>query len=276
MNFLKKYLIIFFILFFQGCEDEMSHSFNELVISINNLPPSSDLSRSMIKLEEAAIYIDGALKGSINLSSTNNGYTMTVNKGSHNVRVDLSAPNYLNLATVMFTSTKSVTVGNTRAELEFDVSDFIPYEENFYFYEDFESSISPQILTSSFAANGSAKKIGSRSFFASFSSSTNYTSFKIDDLDLPSTGFYTLVFHYGFIGADCTLDVFIDKYNDSSTSYYSQRLSESSSTSNSPMIRSELEFSTNAIANGKFDVYFGGFSSSGTNCSCYVDNIQVY
>ena len=49
--------------------------------------------------------------------------------------------------------------------------------------------------------------------YASFSSSTNYTSFKIDDLQLPSTGFYTLVFHYSSIGSDCSLDVFIDKYD---------------------------------------------------------------
>ena len=117
--------------------------------------------------------------------------------------------------------------------------------------------------------------IDSRSFYASFSSSTNYTSFKIDDLQLPSTGFYTLVFHYSSIGSDCSLDVFIDKYDDSSSSYFSKRITLPSNTS-SIITRQELQFSTNAIPNGKFDIFFGAFSSSGANCSCYVDNVQVY
>ena len=105
-----------------------------------------------------------------------------------------------------------------------------------------------------------------------FFSSTNYTSFKIDDLQLPSTGFYTLVFHYSSIGSDCSLDVFIDKYDDSNTSYYNKVTLPSNTSS---IIRQELEFNTNAIPMVSLTYDFG-FSSSGTNCSCYIDNIQVY
>ena len=272
MKIFKKYLIIFLILFFQGCEDKIQNSFNELVINIDNLPIPSDLSRSALKLDNADVYLNGSFKGSFDLSSSTT-IILTVSEGSHDIRIDLTAPNYLNIKTIMFSATKNISVGSSGAYLPFLVSDFSPYEQNFYFYEDFESTISSKIYTTSFTKSAS-RAIDSRSFYASFSSSTNYTSFKIDDLQLPSTGFYTLVFHYSSIGSDCSLDVFIDKYDDSNTSYYSKRVALPSNTSS--IIRQELEFSTNAIPNGKFDIYFGGFSSSGTNCSCYIDNIQVY
>ena len=106
MRIIKKYLIIFLILFFQGCEDKIPDSLNELVISINNLPLPSDLSRSALKLDSADIYLNGTFKGRIDLSSSTS-YTLTVNSGSYNVRVDLRAPNTMNVETIMFSSTKN-------------------------------------------------------------------------------------------------------------------------------------------------------------------------
>ena len=73
--------------------NKIQNSFNELVINIDNLPIPSDLSRSALKLDNADVYLNGSFKGSFDLSSSTT-IILTVSEGSHDIRIDLTAPNY--------------------------------------------------------------------------------------------------------------------------------------------------------------------------------------
>ena len=54
-----------------------------------------------LKLDNADVYLNGSFKGSFDLSSSTT-IILTVSEGSHDIRIDLTAPNYLNIKTISF------------------------------------------------------------------------------------------------------------------------------------------------------------------------------
>ena len=164
MKIFKKYLIIFLILFFQGCEDKIQNSFNELVINIDNLPIPSDLSRSALKLDNADVYLNGSFKGSFDLSSSTT-IILTVSEGSHDIRIDLTAPNYLNIKTIIFLQQKTLALVVLEHIFHFLLVIF-HLMNKILFYEVL-STISSKIYTTSFTKSAS-RAIDSRTFMHLF------------------------------------------------------------------------------------------------------------
>ena len=299
MKIFKIFLTLIFILFLNSCDDKTNHSFGVVNLNLSNSQDFEDSNSRLIarKLDYVRILISGE---EVYYGVIQGSFNFTTDLGSAQITVELLANNYLNNKEIKFRAQKQVYIVPEGVNVNFLVNDFTPINtsSNFYFYENFNDSF----LNSSLYADSQFSRITTapvvnEPFFAigtgvllgevDHDDREYYTRVRLRDLNLPSSGQYTLVFYYRMQTQPqgvCTLDVFIhDPDNFSSSGIYVQKRYGSggingSYNSDYGLYRAEVEFSTNSIPNGDISIYFGFFVGEYTysGAEVYLDNIQVY
>ncbi len=293
MKIFKIFLTLILILFLNSCQDKSNHSFGVVNLNLSSQDFEDSNSRLIApKLDHVRISIDGSV---VYDGEIRGSFNFTTALGTAQITVELLANNYLNLKELKFRAQKQVYIIPEGVNVNFLVDDFNPISttSNFYFYEDFnDSNINSKLYY--FGSRITTAPVVNEPFFAigtgvlygevDHDDRDTYTRHRIINLNLPSTGQYTLVFYYRMKTQPqgvCTMDVYITN-PDFTQVYVDRRYGyggvSGSYNSDYGLYRAEIEFSTNSIPNGDISIYFGFFVGEYTysGAEVYLDSIQVY